>query len=87
MKRLHSFIFLLILFTGVLASCSKDIVGRTENIAALNPADVDIDAGAWKTVLLGRPDTFAINAPALTNSPAYIAELNEIKGLQQNMSS
>ena len=87
MKRLHSFIFLLILFTGVLASCSKDIVGRTENIAALNPADVDIDAGAWKTVLLGRPDTFAINAPALTNSPAYIAELNEIKGLQQNIST
>ena len=68
-------------------SCSKSIIERTDNIPALIPANIDINAGTWKTILLKRPDTFAVNAPLATNSPAYVAELNEIKGLQQNISS
>ena len=87
MKRLHLFYFLLISVATVITSCSKSIVERTENIPALVPSDIDLNAGIWKTILLKRPDTFAVNAPAATNSPAYIAELNEIKGLQQHISS
>src|SRR4029077_13502788 len=46
----------------------------------------DLGAGAWKPILLSRPDTFAVAAPAATNSPAYVADLNEIKGYQHNLS-
>lgn len=68
-------------------SCSKDIKGRTDDLPALNPANIDIDAGSWKLVLLSRPDSFAVVAPAETNSPGYLGELNEVKGLQQNLTS
>src|SRR6478735_7621979 len=85
MKKI--FFFLLITTTIALAyfSCSKDIHGRTDDLPALNPADLDIDAGSWKLVLLSRPDSFAVVAPAATNLPGYIGELNEVKGLQTNM--
>lgn len=65
------------------SSCSKKIDNRTDNIAALTPVDEDLDAGTWKTILLSRPDTFVVAAPAAT----YTGELNEIKGLQQNLTS
>src|SRR5665647_1987538 len=87
MKKLNLFYFLLISAAVVLASCSKNIIDRTDNIPALTPTNIDLNAGTWKTILLTRPDTFAVNAPAPVNSPAYIAELNEIKGSQQNISS
>jgi len=87
MKRLQLFYLMLISLAVVLASCSKGIIERTDNIPALTPSDIDLNAGTWKTILLKRPDTFAVNAPAPTKSPAYIAELNEIKGLQRNISS
>ena len=69
-----------------LAYCSKKITSRTDNLSALNPASIDINAGSWKTILLKRPDTFAVAAPALVTNVNYVAELNEIKGLQQNLS-
>src|SRR6186997_2698906 len=65
--------------------CAKDIHGRTDDLPALNPSNIDIDAGSWKLVLLSRPDSFAVVAPAATNLPGYIGELNEVKGLQANM--
>lgn len=68
-------------------SCSKNVSDRTANLPALTPAAADENAGNWKTILLARPDTFAVPAPAATNSTAYIAELNEIKGYQRNLSS
>lgn len=85
MKRINLFYLLLIPAVAVVTSCSKNIIERTEDIAALTPANIDLDAGKWKTILLARPDTFAVSAPLPTNSPSYIAEINEIKGLQQNI--
>ena len=76
-----------IFFALILVSCSKDITGRTDNLPALNPQDNDISAGSWKTILLSRPDTFEVAAPAATTSGTYIGELNEIKGLQQNLTA
>lgn len=88
MKRLFNII--LILFAGIAAtqiSCSKNTVGRTDNAPALQPAQVDADAGNWKTILLTKPDQFVVAAPAAVTSPGYLGELNEIKGLQRNLTS
>src|SRR5271154_1048177 len=89
MKKIFLFafiaIFSLIIITQL--SCNKSISNVTDNTAPLNPANEDLNAGTWKTVLLTRPDTFAVAAPAATNSPAYVADLNEIKGYQHSLSS
>lgn len=87
MKKILFYISATAAVFALYTSCSKDIKGRTDDIAFLTPASLDIDAGDWKTVLLQRPDTFAVAAPAATNTPAYAADLNEIKGYQQNLKS
>ena len=85
---------LILLFIGLITgmvlinlSCSKTINGRTDNLAPLAPLKTDIDAGAWKTILLAGPTDFPVAAPSAVNSTAYIAELNEIKGYQKNLTS
>jgi hypothetical protein len=67
------------------AGCNKSVKGKTDDLAPLNPQNIDLNAGTWKAVLLTRPDTFAVTAPAATNAAAYVAELNEIKGYQKNL--
>ncbi len=70
-----------------LVYCSKKITGRTDNLPALNPASTDLNAGSWKTVLLKKPDSFAIATPLAVSNVNYVAELNEIKGLQKSLTS
>jgi len=70
-----------------LVSCSKDISGRTDDLPALNPSKTDINAGTWKPILLTGPTEFPVAAPAATNTPDFIAQLNEIKTWQQNLSN
>ncbi len=86
MKNLLQNIFLLM---GVLllASCSKNLDERNLQFAALNPARMDADAGLWKPILLTAANEFAVAAPAAITSPGYIAELNEIKGWQRNLTA
>ena len=74
-------IFLSVLFN----SCSKDITGRTDDAPALTPSKLDTDAGVWKTVLLTTPNEFPVAAPGATNTPDYIAQVNEIKSWQSKL--
>lgn len=67
-------------------SCNKTTSGRTGNAGPLTPAQTDIDAGLWKPVLLTGPTEFPVAVPASINTPGYVAELNEIKALQKNIS-
>jgi hypothetical protein len=85
MKR-KSIVSIIIISIAFFTSCKKEVVSRTENIAALNPANIDIDAGLWKPILLTSPTEFAVPVPGATNVPGYTAEINEIKSWQQNMS-
>jgi len=68
------------------SSCNKDTADRTDNLAPLNAANIDLNAGTWKPILLSRPDTFAVATPLAVNNVNYVAELNEIKGYQKNLS-
>jgi hypothetical protein len=77
---------LLIAIVAIQLSCSKLTPGRTDYLAPLAPAKTDIDAGSWKTVLLTGPTEFAVAAPTAVTTPGYVAELNEIKALQKNIS-
>jgi membrane-associated phospholipid phosphatase len=87
MKKTFLYIITILGIAAGYFSCSKKVDGRTDNIPLLSPAKPDIDAGNWKPVLLTGPTEFAVAAPAATNSTGYVAELNEIKALQLNMSN
>ncbi len=68
-----------------LVSCSKDFLGRTDDLPSLSPANNDLDGGTWKPILLTGPDEFAVAAPIGTNTPDYIAQVNEIKSWHANL--
>ncbi len=74
-----------VLMTVTIASCTKEITERTKNTVALNPANVDLNAGTWKPVLLTAPDEFPVAAPGAASGPGYTAEINEIKSYQKSM--
>ena len=68
-------------------SCSKDITESNLEFPALKPASLDINAGTWKPVLLTGPTEFPVAAPIATTTPDYIAQVNEIKSFQANITS
>ncbi len=80
------FLLLALAAFSALASCNKSVSNRTSNLPALNPASEDLTAGTWKPILLSRPDTFAVAAPVATTNALYIADLEEIKAYQKNLS-
>jgi PAP2 superfamily len=69
----------------LVSGCTKEVSNRTSNLPALDAANNDLTAGTWRTVLLSRPDSFAVAAPVATTSPLYAADLFEIKSLQKNL--
>ncbi|MFD0793966.1 phosphatase PAP2 family protein [Mucilaginibacter litoreus] len=66
------------------AGCKKDIVERNEVYPALNPSDQDLDADTWTPVLTAS-STFTVATPDAVTSPNYLADLNEIKSYQRNL--
>ncbi len=86
MKKLFYFSFALIAITTVVVlACNKNVEGRTDNAAALSPSNVDINAGTWKPILLTGPTEFPVAVPGLTTTPDYIAQINEIKTWQLDL--
>jgi len=79
---------LLIAITAIFyTSCKKDIISRTDLYPALSPASLDLSADTWKPVLITDPTVFTVAAPDAVASPAYVADLNEIKGFQRSLTS
>lgn len=66
-------------------SCNKQVEGLTDNTPALNPTNVDLNAGTWKPILLTGPTEFPVTAPIAITSPDYIAQINEIKTWQADL--
>jgi hypothetical protein len=86
--KLSIIIAFVLMSAGVIFwSCNKsDLNDRSHEFPALAPANLDLNAGTWTPVLLASADEFAVPAPIATNSPAYVAELNEIKAYQRDLS-
>ena len=81
-STLYMGLIALVLF---ISSCSKDIIEKTENINALSPQHIDLNAGDWKTILLTGPSEFSVANPIATNTPEYISQLNEVKSWQHSI--
>ncbi|NCD70738.1 phosphatase PAP2 family protein [Mucilaginibacter agri] len=68
-----------------MSSCKKDIVEHNLEFSPLTPSSLDLKAENWKPVLLTSNSQFAVAAPDAVTSPAYVADLNEIKALQRDI--
>ena len=68
-------------------SCNKDIVEQNHEYSCTSTCiNIDINAGIWKPILLTGPTEFAVAAPiAATTTPDYIAQVNEIKTWQADL--
>ncbi|THU41585.1 phosphatase PAP2 family protein [Niastella caeni] len=85
-KLLYIIIPLLVICAAIIPfACSKKITGRTDNLPALTPAKTDLDAGAWKPILLTSANEFSVATPIATTTPEYIAQMNEIKSWQASL--
>ncbi|RFZ84456.1 phosphatase PAP2 family protein [Mucilaginibacter terrenus] len=69
------------IFTG---ACKKDITERNETFPALSPANIDLNADTWSPILTAS-STFTVATPDAITAPNYIADLNEIKSYQKNL--
>lgn len=83
----HTAIITLVVATLLYSSCKKDIISRVNQYPSLAPANLDLNADTWKPVLITDPTVFTVAAPDATTSPAYVADLNEIKGYQRSLTS
>jgi len=82
-KQILSVTMLVTLTVSVfLGSCNKAVTDRTTVYPALAPANIDLNADTWKPVLVKDPTAFNVPAPDATTSPAYVADINEIKSYQ-----
>lgn len=85
---MKKFFFLsIITMATIIVSCKKGIEGRTDNLPGLAPSDIDINAGEWKPILLTDPTEFPVAPPVATTTPDYIAQINEVKSWQANLST
>lgn len=75
------------MITFLFSSCKKDIISRVDQYPSLAPTNLDLNADTWKPVLISDPTVFTVAAPDAVTSPAYVADLNEIKGYQRSLTS
>jgi hypothetical protein len=68
------------------SSCKKDINERNQQFPALAPANIDLNADTW-TPILTASSTFTVATPDAITTPNYLADLNEIKSYQKNLTS
>jgi len=88
MKKIFLLPLLAMAATVILINgCNKDVEGRTDDAPALHPANIDLNAGVWKPILLTGPTEFAVAAPSATTTPDYIAQVNEIKTWQAKLTN
>ncbi|MES2795839.1 MAG: phosphatase PAP2 family protein [Bacteroidota bacterium] len=87
MKNLKIVKALTILFVGIvgllIVSCEKDLNEPVP--VAYIPANLDLNAGTWKTYILGTSTEVPVSEPKATNSVEYAAEIVKLKTVLANL--
>jgi len=86
MKKALQYILIGFSFFNIV-SCDKEIVENNAAFKALNPVDIDEDAGNWQPVIVTSATDFTLPAPQPTNSAAYQQELQELKALTASLNA
>ena len=83
MKTLYLTIFFGLLL--IASSCNEDVTSENLEFPSLAPGNPDANAGTWKPILLTSKTEFSVAAPAAVTSSEYIAQVNEIKSWQKEL--
>ena len=78
----------LIIFFGIFlitSSCDEGLTGENLEFPSLIPDNADVNAGTWKPVLLNSKTDFPVPAPAAVTSSEYLAQVNEVKSWQKEL--
>ena len=86
MRKLSTFIYILAIAL-ITISCNKRIEEYNQNFEALNPSNIDLNAGNWKPIVITSNANFPLPAPSDVTSANYKAELVELKTLSSNLSA
>jgi PAP2 superfamily len=65
--------------------CNKDITEKGTDWEALTPAKLDENGGTWKPCVLTPTDDIKIPDAVATTTPQYLAEIQELKTTQANL--
>lgn len=68
-----------------IVSCNKDIIEKGSDWDELVPAKLDENAGNWKPCVLTPTDDIKIPDALATTTPQYLAEIQELKTIQANL--
>src|ERR1700761_3553854 len=86
-KKMKKNILYIALSVMALSACKKAVIDHTASYKQLAPANEDLNADTWKPVLITNAASFNVAAPDATTSPAYVADIEEIKAAQASLTS
>jgi hypothetical protein len=82
LNKFYFSVFVLVVF--VFTSCDKEI-SQSQELKALQPANIDANAGTWKPILLTSNSQITVATPIDVSTAAYKAELQTIKDIQAGL--
>lgn len=85
MKTIKFYTILLVSLLFASTACDKSIT-ESEDLQAFIPANIDAQAGNWKTVLLANASEIAVPEPASVQSTEYKNELAQLKTTMSQLS-
>jgi hypothetical protein len=83
MKKFYLFIFIGVLL--IAGACDEAVTGENLEFPSLAPGNPDAAAGNWMPILLSSKTEFSVPAPAAITSSEYIAQINEVKSWQKEL--
>ncbi|WP_158826440.1 phosphatase PAP2 family protein [Mucilaginibacter lacusdianchii] len=86
MKKVFTWLSISALALSFTTSCNKDVNERTDDLPALNPANIDLSASEWKPFIATNVADFPLPAPNSVSSTAYLNELKALKQASTNLS-
>lgn len=70
---------------AILLSACDRAIGPVEVLPPLDPLSQDAAAGTWSMIVLAGPGQIPVAPPGAVTSPAYLAELADIKAAQRSL--
>ncbi|HLT74788.1 MAG TPA: phosphatase PAP2 family protein [Ohtaekwangia sp.] len=87
MKKNILFVLVSCICAGIfIASCDNHEMPRYAAYSAYEYSQLDENGGTWTPILLTGQEGITVDPPADVNSAEYQSELDEVKGLQANLS-
>ena len=79
MKRIQLLSILITVSLFVFNACDKEVTSEYTDLQPLAPANQDLNAGTWRTVVTATATDVPVPEPSATNSSEYQAELAATK--------